>query len=347
MTDWGNIPAGSVIPFIFSTYGKTNGESITLSGLAVTDIEVYKGTSMTQRSSDAGYTLLDTDGTDIDSITGIHGFSIDTGDNTDAGFYAAGSFYTVVVSSVTVDSQTVNFVAGTFRLTTAEGTAGVANANVSHISDDSTAANNLELLVEDGPGYVRKNTAQAGGAATITLDASASASNDFYNGDVIFLLSGTGALQARVIIDYVGATKVATVGETWVTTPDATSVFMILPSGNAVSDVNVTQISGDSAAADNAEAFFDGTGYNGGAGQVVVDSVTGTLSDLTTAIADSVPADGSLPSIRQALYMITQFLLEKSVSGTTVTVKKADGSTTLLTLTINDANSPTSITRTT
>ena len=39
---------------------------------------------------------------DVDGVTGIHAFSIDTGDNTDSGFYAAGSYYTVVVSAVTV-----------------------------------------------------------------------------------------------------------------------------------------------------------------------------------------------------------------------------------------------------
>lgn len=66
---------------------------------------------------------------------------------------------------------------------------------------------------------------------------------------------------------------------------------------------------------------------------------------LTAAVADSVPADGSRPSIAQGVYLLTQFLLERSVSGTTLTVKKPDGSTTLITLTLNDATSPTSITR--
>lgn len=66
---------------------------------------------------------------------------------------------------------------------------------------------------------------------------------------------------------------------------------------------------------------------------------------LDVAVADSVPADGSRPSVRQALYMITQFLMEKSVSGTTVTVKKPDGSTALMTLTLDSSTDPTSITR--
>jgi hypothetical protein len=75
---------------------------------------------------------------------------------------------------------------------------------------------------------VRAGTAQAGAATTITLDAGASASDDFYNNHLLVITAGTGAGQARFITDYVGATKVATVA-TWVTNPDATSVFVLLP----------------------------------------------------------------------------------------------------------------------
>lgn len=68
---------------------------------------------------------------------------------------------------------------------------------------------------------------------------------------------------------------------------------------------------------------------------------------LEDTIADAIPADGTRPSVKQALYMLTQFMLERSVSSTTVTVKKVDGTTSLFTLTLNDATTPTSITRAT
>lgn len=139
MICFGNVPASSVLPIFFDSFAGSTGASVTLTGLAATDIEVYKGTSMTQRASDAGYTLLDTDGIDVDGVTGIHGFSIDLGDNTDASFYAVGSFFTVVVSAVTIDSQTVNFVAATFRIVAAEGTAGTPVA-------DATRWNNLATV---------------------------------------------------------------------------------------------------------------------------------------------------------------------------------------------------------
>jgi hypothetical protein len=66
---------------------------------------------------------------------------------------------------------------------------------------------------------------------------------------------------------------------------------------------------------------------------------------LTSSVADSVPADGSRPSVQQAIYGIWQFLMEKSLSGTTLTVKKPDGTTALMTFTLNSSTDPTSITR--
>lgn len=99
---------GDVLYLPFDTYD-SNGASVTISGLAVTDIEIYKDGSTTQRSSDAGYTLLDTDGIDFDGTTGLHGVSIDTGDNTDAGFWADGHQYWININAITVDSQTVRF----------------------------------------------------------------------------------------------------------------------------------------------------------------------------------------------------------------------------------------------
>jgi len=64
-------------------------------------------------------------------------------------------------------------------------------------------------------------------------------------------------------------------------------------------------------------------------------------------IPDSVSADGSQPTLQQAINMINQFLQERDVAGSTVIVKKPDGSTTLMTFTLNNPTNPTSITRAT
>jgi hypothetical protein len=66
---------------------------------------------------------------------------------------------------------------------------------------------------------------------------------------------------------------------------------------------------------------------------------------LTTAMTEAYAAEGGTLTIAQALHEILQFLTEKTVSGTTVTVKKRDGSTTGATYTLNDATTPTAITR--
>jgi len=83
------------------------------------------------------------------------------------------------------------------------------------------------------------------------------------------------------------------------------------------------------------------------AGRTLGVSAAGKASvDLGVALPDSIPADGVAPSPEQALYMLVQYLLERSVSGNTVVVKKPNGSTTLFTLTLDSASAPTNITRT-
>jgi hypothetical protein len=73
-----------------------------------------------------------------------------------------------------------------------------------------------------------------------------------------------------------------------------------------------------------------------------------TVADiLTTQMTESYSADGAAPTLAQALFLIQQQLGDFAISGTTLTVKKIDGSTTAATFTLNDATTPTSVTRAT
>lgn len=74
---------------------------------------------------------------------------------------------------------------------------------------------------------LRVGTLQAGGAATATLDSSASATNNYYNGDILLLVGGTGVGQSRVITAYDGTTKISTVNASWTTNPDSTTRYVI------------------------------------------------------------------------------------------------------------------------
>ncbi|MCP5018925.1 MAG: hypothetical protein GY938_27155 [Ketobacter sp.] len=80
-----------------------------------------------------------------------------------------------------------------------------------------------------GREHVNEGLAQAGTSSTITLNASASASDDAYINQTVFIRSGTGEDQARIVTDYNGTTKVATLGDNWAVTPDTTSGYVMLP----------------------------------------------------------------------------------------------------------------------
>ncbi len=111
----GDFVGNETLLVVFDTFDSA-GASVTMTGFDVTDIEIYKGASTVQRANDAGISLIDTDGIDIDLATGIHGFSVDLSNNSDAGFYAAGNDYYIVVSSVTIDSKVVRFIAARFSI---------------------------------------------------------------------------------------------------------------------------------------------------------------------------------------------------------------------------------------
>jgi hypothetical protein len=67
--------------------------------------------------------------------------------------------------------------------------------------------------------------------------------------------------------------------------------------------------------------------------------------DETAVLPDSISADGNRPSMNQALLEINRFLQEREVASTTVTVNKEDGTTQVMTLTLDDASNPTTISR--
>lgn len=67
---------------------------------------------------------------------------------------------------------------------------------------------------------------------------------------------------------------------------------------------------------------------------------------LTTQMTEAYAANGVAPTAAQALFAIHQLLMQFAISGTNLTVRKLDNSTTAFTVTLNDATSPTSAVRT-
>lgn len=320
------VPAGDVLPILFDTFDGGTGASITMSGLAVTDIEIYKDGGVTQRASDAGYTLLDTDGIDFDGLTGIHGFSIDTGDNTDAGFYTVGAWFHVVVSAITVDAQTVSFIAAAFRIVAAEGVAGVPDVNATHwndtavttppavnatqISGDSTAADNLEALLDGtltGPyaafGILESGTAQSATATTLVGRAAGAVADDAFNGCVLLVLGSTqGYWQAATITDTTLSNDTFTVGAWPGATPSGTITYVIVGVPNSSTSpiaANLTQISGAAVNTSSAQLGVNvvnaaGTAWGSGAitaASIASDAITAAKIATDAITAGKIAAD--------------------------------------------------------
>jgi hypothetical protein len=150
------------------------------------------------------------------NVTGSVG-SVASGGITDASFAANAITAAKLDPDVTTELQ-----AG---LATASALATVAG-----YIDTEVASILSSVLALVAAGYSQTGTAQAGAAGTITLASGASSSDDFYNNQIVVIASGTGAGQARFISDYTGSSRVAAVA-TWVTNPDNTSVYYVLPFG--------------------------------------------------------------------------------------------------------------------
>ena len=93
---------------------------------------------------------------------------------------------------------------------------------------------------------VHSGTAQAGTASTITLDTGANnLSDNIYRGDRCLITAGTGQSEHGVIVSYIASTRVATMSESWVVTPDATSEFILVPASVDVETWQHSTVTGD------------------------------------------------------------------------------------------------------
>ncbi len=173
------------------------------------------------------------------------------------------------------------------------------------------ATSSFIVFSDRGEGHVNEGRAQAATANTLQLNSFASSVDDFYIGQTLLVFSGTGAGQARVITDYNGSTKTATVDRNWQTTPDSASGYIIWP-----------QVSH---------------------GDYVVNNINDIL---TTQMTESYAADGVAPTLAQAIFLIQQKLGDFAISGSTITVRQLDGAAVAATYTLDDDTNPTSSTRT-
>lgn len=94
---------------------------------------------------------------------------------------------------------------------------------------------------------LRSGTAQGGASGYITLDSSAGAKDDIWNGCLVVATIDSN-VEARVISDYTGSSKQAAVVPNWNVNPDSDDTFVIyLPEGRQINEANMTTVNSASA----------------------------------------------------------------------------------------------------
>lgn len=382
MNNLGDYAPSTVVYGKFTTYRPSTGAAYTLAGTPA--LSVYKDNSATQ--STTGVTLtadFDTvTGLNHFAIdTSADGTFYSAGSNFDI-VITTGTVDSVSVVGSVVGSFSINKVAA-LRPTTAARTLDVAStgeAGLDFANVNLGAGQTLAALIAD------YNTSQAVGATSITLAAGTPLTTDSAPIGAMVWLPATGrtgfitAYVASTQVATIGG------GWSDGGTPTGTPVYMVLPVAPASSALpvtaNVTQWNGTNVAAPATAGYpavtiKSGTGTgevslssgavllqatqtgvtiptvtnltnaasNGDFTATMKSSLTSTI--LTTALTEAYAADGAAGTVSELLFGINAFLQERSVSGTTVTVKKLDGSTTAMTFTLDSGTTPTSITRAT
>jgi hypothetical protein len=236
-------------PFLDDTDGKTAEPGLTI---AQADIQISKnGGAFAQTSAVSPTTTHDADGwyqcplttTDTATLGPLtvqivmagalpvwEHFHVVTANFYDTLFST--DLFDVNVTHVADTSQTAgDHAAEIAKIPKSDGTAswnatalGAINAEADTALSDYDPPTRAESLADAG--ITLTGTAAAGSSTTITLTGGV-ATDNYYNGQVVKIDSGTGAGQARTILSYVGSTTVATVTRDWVVAPSSDSVYSV------------------------------------------------------------------------------------------------------------------------
>ena len=320
----GNFGEDATVYIMFNTFSSDDpSASCTITNFVNTDIHIHKDDGLTQRNNAAGITVS----VDFDGITGSHMVKIDTSDNTVAGFWVVGHEYFVRIEGTTIDGATINSVIGQFSienrfnevdvvkwLGTAAATptvAGVPEVDITHMAGGVQTVTDLKDFADTGYNPVdhkiqgvvladttTTNTDRAVITTTVSTSNTASsftcaggaASASAYKGMIIEVTdAGDGNTETRRLDAWTSG-RVVIVDRDFSFIPAVDDVVRILP---FYADINVQAISGDSAAANNLELAFDGTGY--GFANCTMPTVT-TLTGHTAQTGDSFARIGATGS---------------------------------------------------
>lgn len=385
MIDLGTVRPGATIRIPFSSFDKDDGSSITMTNFAVGDILIYKDGSTTERASTNGYTATtDFDGKTGKHLAIIDLADNTTAGFFAAGSEYLVAIDAVTVDAVTVGAWVARFRIGynaaildttiatlssqtSFTLSAGPAEDDALNGCIARIHDVASAVQAGFAVISDYTGSSKTVTLLAGTTYTAAATDNISIFHPV-NVEYFHALAATGDIPtAAAIADAVwdedatghqtGGTFGQAIGDPGA---DATTIYQ-----SVVTDAAGTNIAADIIAIEAqtddigaAGAGLSAVPWNPAWDAEVQSEVTDALNAydpptkaetdalLTTALTESYAANGAAPTVTQALMAIHQMLMQFAISGTSVTVKKLDNSTTAFVVTLDSATTPTSAVRT-
>ncbi len=195
MNYFGDFAEDATVYVPFNTFDSNDpSASVTITDLATGDVEIYKD-GVIQATPGAGVTLS----LNVGANSGSHLIAVDTSNTTDAGFYVINADYQVRINGTTIDAATVNAWVGTFSIENR-----FTEVDVTAISGDTTAADNLELfteVLESGTGLIDAGTFKAA-----AIDSTAIADNAITAAKI----NADAITNAKIADDAIGAENLAT-----------------------------------------------------------------------------------------------------------------------------------------
>ena len=201
-----------------------------------------------------------------------------------------------------------------YSLATAPPTAGaIADAVWDEAYSGHTTAGTFGKLMDilRKANYVTEGSVAAGGTPTTTsFRTDLTEPDGTFDNQTLLFITGVLAGESVPILTYANANGLITTQDALTAAPTAADEFVILP--DHVHD-------------------------------------TGEIADavLTTAMTESYRATNAAPTLAQSLFELIAHMGEASISSTTKTLRRLDGSTTAKTFTLDSSTTPTSITEAT
>ena len=186
------------------------------------------------------FPILDADGAGIASAAGLDSEIIKNGDTladcTNEAIEIGGGWYYLILTAAEMTADSISI----------------------EVRSSSTDAQTVRMKLSPRKLVsLRSGTAQGGAAGYITLDASAGAKDDIWNG-CLCVATIDSNVEARIITDYTASSQQATVTPSWNVTPDSDDTFIVyLPEGRQINEANLTTVLGAAATSADLDARFD------------------------------------------------------------------------------------------